>query len=127
MPDSPLPNRVSLEQPAIYLEYGLDGACGDDTTCEVCEKGMRFRSPWRFEVGAFLCVALAIDGPQPARIEAEGIVADCSRHRDRCYQTTLAFTETPRELRANLGKFTARLLPSSLWQSGKASSQSGYN
>lgn len=94
----------------------MDGVCGDDTGCEVCERGMRFYSPWRFEVGSLMRVAFAIEGSPMVRIETEGMVAECARQEPRRYLTTLAFVEVPRELRANLGKVSARLISSSCWQ-----------
>jgi|GEM_PF-2238158 len=121
MPELPLSEHVSI-QPAIYLEYGVDGVCGDDTGCEVCERGMRFYAPWRFEIGSLLRVAFAIEGSPVIRIETEGVVAECARQEQRRYLTTLAFIEAPRELRASLGKVSARLISSSLWQSPKGES-----
>lgn len=87
----------------------MDAVDAEDAACEVCERGMRFKAPWRFEIGAVLHIAFAIQDGTPCRVEAEGLVVDCVPGREREYQTTLLFVETSQELRASLGKVSHQL------------------
>ena len=96
-------------QPSIYLDYGADAVCGEDAACEICERGMRFCSQWRFEVGSVLQVAFAFDDPAQKPLEAEGLVVDCCRMGEREYLTTLAFVEISQPLRASLGQVSKKL------------------
>ena len=96
-------------RPALFLDYGADAVDADTAACEVCERGMRFRSQWQFDLGAVLRVAFAFDDGAPKRIEAEGLVVECEPDGVKIYQTTLAFVETPQELRKSLGRVSARL------------------
>jgi|GEM_PF-4339628 len=102
--------RHLLVRPAIYLDYGADGAAGEDAACEVCARGMRFRSRWQFDLSAVLHIAFAFHDEEADRFEAEGIVVECNRDGDGRYLTTLAFVEVPKDLRAALGKVSARLV-----------------
>ena len=99
-------------RPAIFLEYGLDGTSGDDAACEICERGMRFRSRWKFDLGTMLNIAFSFEEGTPRRVEAESIVIECAPDGEKRHLTTLAFLDPPRELRANLGKVSARLVSS---------------
>ncbi len=96
-------------QPALFLDYGADAVDAETAACELCERGMRFRSQWRFDLGSVLRVAFAFDDGTPQRIEAEGFVVDCAADGVKIYQTTLAFMEPPQELRQSLGRVSARL------------------
>ena len=96
-------------RPALFLDYGADAVDGETAACEICERGMRFRSPWQFELGAVLHIAFAFEDGSARRIEAEGLVVDCVKDEPGIYQTTLAFLETPRQLRDCLGKVSSRL------------------
>jgi hypothetical protein len=96
-------------RPALFLDYGADAVDAETAACEVCERGMRFKSQWKFDQGALLHIAFAFEDGVTRRIEAEGFVVECVTVAQREYQTTLAFLETPQELRASLGKFSTRL------------------
>jgi len=109
LPSSPAESQVSI-RPSIFLEYGLDGTAGDDAACEVCERGMRFCARWQFEVGTLLNIAFTFEQPGEERVEAEGVVVECSPSGPRNYRTTLAFVDPPRGLRSQLGKVSARLV-----------------
>ena len=39
--------RCKTVYPTIYLDYGVDGLSEDDTVCELCARGMRFRTRWQ--------------------------------------------------------------------------------
>ncbi len=108
MPNLPLKTPKAC-CPSIFLEYGLDGSTGEDSNCEVCERGMRFHARWQFEIGTVLQIAFSIENATPSRIEAEGMVVECRREGRSRYLTTLAFVEPPRDLKLNLGKVSARL------------------
>ncbi len=97
------PANLSI-RPLIYLEYGLDGEAGEDAACEICERGMRFKSRWQFTAGTMLGIAFLLDQEPPCRVEAEGMVIECARQGDRRFLTTLAFFEIPQELRAVLAR-----------------------
>ena len=96
-------------RPAIFLDYGADAIEGADAACEICERGMRFSSQWQFKVGSVLHIAFAFHEGGPCRIEAEGLVVECLSAGCKEHLTTLAFVETPRELRDMLGKVSTRL------------------
>lgn len=96
-------------RPSIYLDYGVDGASGEDAACEICERGMRFKSRWQFELEAILNVAFSFAEGSPRKVEAEGMVIDCSPSGEGEYLTTLAFLDPPPELGATLGEVSARL------------------
>ena len=96
-------------RPCIYLDYGADAVDAADAACELCERGMRFCSPWQFTVGSLLHIAFAIEDCSPSRIEVEGCVVECLATGDRGHLTTLAFVEMPPELRDILGKVSPHL------------------
>ena len=96
-------------QPSLFLDYGVDAVDGRDAACEICERGMRFKAQWQFAIGAVLHIAFAFEDGDPRRIEAEGLVIECTPGEDKGFQTTLAFLEMPQELRASLGKVSHRL------------------
>ena len=96
-------------RPAIFLDYGVDGASHEDTACEVCERGMRFRSRWCFEIGSMVKVAFAFDHSSLEKVEVEGAVIECHAAQEGGYQTTLLFLELPKGLRTSLTKVSSRL------------------
>ena len=96
-------------RPCIYLDYGADAIDPADAACELCERGMRFCSPWQFTVGSLLHICFAFEEEAPCRIEVEGCVVECLCTGDKEHLTTLAFVEMPGELRAMLGKVFPRL------------------
>jgi len=100
------PNNL---RPLLFLDYGADAVAGEDAACEICERGMRFRSHWQFALGAVLHIAFAFDDGGACRIEAEGLVVECLATGEKEYQTTLAFVDLPQELRNSLGKVSTRL------------------
>ena len=98
-----------LLRPCIYLDYGADAIDGADADCELCERGMRFCSPWQFTVGSLLHIAFALEEGAPRRIEVDGCVVECLATGGKAHLTTLAFVEMPGELREMLGKVAPRL------------------
>ena len=96
-------------RPFLFLDYGADAIDAEDAACEICERGMRFKARWQFSVGAVLHIAFAFEEGASQRVEVEGLVADCLRVSEKEYQTTVAFMDLPKELRANLGKVSTRL------------------
>ncbi|MDD5350279.1 MAG: hypothetical protein PHQ12_08725 [Chthoniobacteraceae bacterium] len=112
-------------RPSIYLDYGADAVAAEDAACEICERGMRFKSPWRFSLGSVLRISFAFEDGAPRRIEADACVAECLAGEGREYQTTLAFVEAPQELRASLGKVSTRLKFSSRRGGAPVASPSG--
>lgn len=96
-------------QPALFLDYGADAVDGETAACEICERGMRFCAPWRFDLGAMLNIAFAFKEGDSRRIEAEGLVVDCAKDETGIYQTTLAFLEPPRQLRECLSEVSSSL------------------
>ena len=114
MPTQPAPLLPSMPathhhiRPSLFLDYGADAVDGEDAACEICERGMRFKAPWQFQIGAVLHIAFALDD-SPCRIEVEGLVVECLETGVREKQTTLAFVDVPQELRASLGKVSTRL------------------
>ena len=96
-------------RPCIYLDYGADAVNAADAACEICERGMRFCSPWQFTIGSLLHIAFAFEDGSPCRIEVEGCVVECCNTGGKEHLTTLAFVELPQELRAMLGKVSHRL------------------
>ena len=105
--DSIAPSRV----PSLYLDYGADEqAC--DEAIEVSERGMRFQSRWKFEIGTQMAIACVHEHPRlgPQRVTVEGIVVWCQPGgSDHCYETTLLFPELPDELRQSLREFSHEL------------------
>lgn len=97
--------------PSIYLEYGADeDTCGDGEF-KICERGMSFKSHWRFELGAELAISLAYhdDTSQLRRIRAQGTVVGCEPLCPRCCQITLLFVDADEELRAAIVEVSGRL------------------
>jgi hypothetical protein len=103
-------DRHRFVRPAIFLDYGADSTTGDDASCEVCSRGMRFRSRWKFDLSTVLNIAFSFHDRTHNRFEAEGIVIECCPEGDGLHLTTLAFVEVPKDLQAALGKVSARLV-----------------
>lgn len=93
----------------MFLDYGADAVDAETAACEICERGMRFSSPWRFDLGAVLRIVFAFEDDSPQRVEAEGFVVECTPAEDGIHQTTLAFLEPAQDFRASLGKVSTRL------------------
>lgn len=97
--------------PSIYLEYGVDeDTCGDGEF-KICERGMSFKSRWRFDLGAELAISLAYhDGDsRQRRIQAQGTVVACEPLCPKCSQITLLFVDADEELRAAIAEVSSRL------------------
>lgn len=90
--------------PAVFLDYGVDGAESDGAVCEVCERGMRVQSRWRFDPGTVLSIAFRFGEDGCRRLAVEGMVIECMRLENRDSLTTLAFLEPPDDLRAALAE-----------------------
>ena len=102
---------ASSRVPSLYLDYGADAqAC--DEAIEVSERGMRFQSRWKFEIGTQMAIACVHEHPRLGRqrVTVEGIVVWCQPGgSDHCYETTLLFPELPDELRQSLREFSHQL------------------
>ena len=94
--------------PSLYLDYGADADGGREAAVEICERGMKFQSPWQFSIGTQLSVALQHLDPQsgPTRMTIEGIVVWCVPTEGKRYESTLLFLELPDEQRDRLREFS---------------------
>src|SRR5687767_13035195 len=87
--------------PSVSLEYGDDHSTCNDKEFEISERGMCFKSRWRFEVGTQLAVSFSYcAGGLRQQVEAEAVVADCDPAGSECHQIILLFLEMPENLRA---------------------------
>jgi len=98
---------------SLYLDYGADAHNSADDPFEISERGMWFRSRWKFEIGTQLSVALICPHPRLglSRVTAEGIVVWCepSRDDDKAFECTLLFLDLPDELKQSLRELSCRL------------------
>jgi len=91
-------------KPSIFLDYGADGVAGEDAKCEICERGMRFKSRWQFTQGTVMSIGISYEDVGTRRVEAEGSVIECDPDGECKYLTTLVFLDIPPELRQALGR-----------------------
>ena len=103
-------NRV----PALYLDYGADAQSCEAGGLEISERGMFFRSRWRFDIGTQLAVACVQQHPElgAQRVVVEGLVVWCETKTSggfKTFETTLLFLELPDELKQGLKNFTCQL------------------
>ena len=97
--------------PALYLDYGADSqSCGSEDL-EISERGMRFQSRWRFDIGTQISVLLTHMDPRLglSRMTLDGIVVWCEPQAGQGYESTLLFLELPDELRPSLREFSQTL------------------
>jgi hypothetical protein len=96
--------------PSIYLDHGIDET--RDGAVTVSERGMMFRSRWRFQIGTQLGVVCQWMHPRlgAQRTRLEGTVVWCARRGPADYETTLLFLELPDDAKASLREFSRRHL-----------------
>ena len=104
----------STRPPSLYLDYGADAQECEENSLNVSERGMQFRSRWRFEIGAQLAVSCVFHHPRlgAQRVTVEGTVVWCERTPAGCYDCTILFLELPDELKESLREFSFRLAKS---------------
>src|SRR5437660_120025 len=80
---------------SICLDCGADEAACDAGDLEISERGMRFKSPWRFSLGSQLAVALRCsdDDGHSKRVNAEGLVVECEEIAAHRFQVTVLFLD----------------------------------
>jgi hypothetical protein len=84
---------------AIYLDYGIDCCFGNQGELVINERGIIFRSRWRFPLGTQLAIRICAhaEGLQecPVCDEVTGMVVSCERvnDRDRNFESTLLFLD----------------------------------
>ena len=105
--ESPPPRAV----PSLYLDYGVDAQACENGGIEISDRGMRFRSRWRFDIGTQIAVACVFEHPRMGsqRVTVEGIVVWCELTGHDCFESTLLFLELPEELKQNLREFSFQL------------------
>ncbi len=99
--------RCKTVYPTIYLDYGVDGLSEDDTVCELCARGMRFRTRWRFELFSLIQLTFAVE--ENERLEVEAMVVDVTPHREGGNLVLLSFIEPPEAFRQKIGRIAAQL------------------
>lgn len=105
--------RCKTVYPSIYLEYGIDGLSEDDTVCEICARGMRFKTRWRFELFSALKLTFVLGEIAPIRLEVEAMVVEIAPHPESGQLVLLAFIDPPEEFRQQIGKIAAQVTFSS--------------
>ncbi len=97
--------------PSLYLDYGVDAQVCENGGVEITDRGMRFRSRWRFDIGTQIAVACVFQHPRlgPQRVTVEGVVVWCAPAANKSYQSTLVFLEVPDELKQSLLEFSFQL------------------
>lgn len=97
---------------SLYLDYGVDAQACDPDAVEISERGLIFRSRWKFDIGMQLSVALVAEHPRMgrSRIAAEGIVVWCEpvQGEPKMYESTVLFLELPDDLKRSLREFSRR-------------------
>ena len=104
----PLPSdRV----PSLYLDYGVDAQSCENGGIEVSDRGMRFCSRWRFDIGTQILVCCVFEHPRlgPQRVTVEGIVVWCEFKGSNSYESTLLFLELSDGLKQGLREFSFQL------------------
>jgi PilZ domain len=104
---------------SLYLDYGVDAQTCDHDSVDVSERGMRMRTPWRFEIGTQLAVSFVPEHDRlgKSRLTAEGIVVWCERYEGcacepAVFESTVLFLELPDELKQGLRELSYRLTAS---------------
>ena len=101
--------------PSLYLDYGVDAQLCENGGIEVSERGMRFCSRWRFDIGTQILVCCVFEHPRlgAQRVTVEGIVVWCepkaSASYENSYESTLLFLELPDDLKQGLREFSFQL------------------
>ncbi len=98
---------------AIYFNQGLECAFGYYGDLLVNERGMIFRSPWRFHPGTQLALRLCEkrDGALSAECkEVTGLVVHCEQlySRSRLFESTVLFIDVPEPLQAEIDRLANR-------------------
>lgn len=102
---------------SLTLDCGLDSQlCDDDEPVSICERGMRIRSRWNFDIGTRLLVSFVPESERrhAERLTAEGIVvwSEPCRGDATAFESTLLFLELPEKLKNALRDLSFRLASS---------------
>ncbi len=98
----------------LFLDYGADAQVCQPGQLEVCDRGMCFRSNWKFEIGtviAVACVRTTALGKME-RVRVEGYVIRCEAEAgegNRSFKTALAFLSLPEESKEKLREFSSHV------------------
>ena len=99
---------------AIYLDCGIDCSLGYYGDLVINERGMIFRSRWRFRLGTQLAVRLCARGQHvkdyPICEEVTGFVVSCEPYygRSRLFEVTVLFLEVPEPVRLSIERLATR-------------------
>jgi hypothetical protein len=109
--DCPSAAASSSQLTALYLDYGADEQICANGALEVSERGMRFVSRWRFDIGTQLAISCVFRHPRlgTQRVTVEGTVVWCEASPKDGYESTLLFLELPDELKQSLREFSYQL------------------
>ncbi len=111
MPESNRDSASTHRVPALYLDYGADAQLCGEAGVELCERSMRFRSRWYFEIGTQLAVACVEQRlKEKRRVRVEGVVVWCEAEKGTgMFDTTLFFFDLPEELKRGLREFSEQI------------------
>jgi hypothetical protein len=100
---------------AVYLDYGIDCFFGKHADLRITERGIIFRSRWRFPLGTQLALRICARpmGPEDCAIcqDLTGIVVSCERvsgHQSR-FEATILLLDVTRPVQQELGRVANRL------------------
>jgi hypothetical protein len=86
---------------SIYLDYGADAQECNFSDLNVSERGMVFKSPWQFSVGAQLALVFSYKDlfGRSIKAEAEGLVVDSEAASGGGFLHMLIFPDISPELK----------------------------
>jgi len=99
---------------AVYLDYGVDSFFGYFGQLALTERGIRFKSRWRFSLGTQLALRLCVEGKDAhePRVceEVTGLVVSCDPLFDDpgWYEMVVLFLDLPQTIRREFGRLAAR-------------------
>lgn len=98
----------------IYLDHGVDCSLGYFGDLVINERGMIFRSRWRFRLGTQLALRLCTQGQgvedNPVCEELTGLVVSCEPYygRSRLFEVTVLFLEVPEPMQLRIERLATR-------------------
>ncbi len=96
---------------SIHLDYGVDSAAFDFDDLFICQRGLRIRTRWSFDLDTELSVNFQVADagvPGGTRLfKTQGIVADCHRDDASSYVVTVVFLEVTDDIRAAVADLAA--------------------
>ncbi|MGA8658688.1 MAG: hypothetical protein WB586_21335 [Chthoniobacterales bacterium] len=99
---------------AIYLNYGIDCSLGYFGDLVISERGIIFRSRWRFSLGTQLALRVCAQGQgveeYPVCEELTGLVVSCEPYygRSRLFEVTVLFLDVPEPVQLRIGRLATR-------------------